>query len=61
MFLRIQTQWRTSFGGFIGLDYTAVFETMKLYDINDRRGVFEDLLIMEQAALSVLNKSAGDT
>jgi hypothetical protein len=61
LFLRVQTQWRTSFGGFIGLDYTPVFETMRLYDITDKRGVLEDLQVMEQAALSVLNKSAGDT
>jgi len=28
----VQTQLRTSFGGVVGLDYTAVFETCKIYE-----------------------------
>ncbi len=58
MFLRSITQWRMSAGGVIGLDYIAVFELFKLYDIKkrDRRQMFEDIKAMEMTAVSIFNK-----
>lgn len=56
MFMRCQTQWRTSMGGAIGLDYGAVEWLLRLYEVKDQRSVLEDLQVMEAAALNVLNK-----
>lgn len=58
MFLRCSTQWRVSFGGYVGLDYKAVIEILRLYDSLTPE-LFEDIQIMERAALGKLNK-AGD-
>jgi hypothetical protein len=56
MFLRVQTQWRTSMGGIVGLDYAAVAWVLKLYGIEDQRSLLEDLQVMEAAAMRVMNK-----
>lgn len=53
MFLRVGTQWRTGMGGPTGLDYTAVLAVIDLYQVEDRRAMFEALGVMEAAALSV--------
>jgi hypothetical protein len=56
MFVRCQTQWRTSMAGLIGLDYGAVEWLLRLYGVEDPRSVLEDLQIMEAAVLSVIAK-----
>ena len=56
MFLRCQTQWRTTMSGVCGLDYTAVQWLFKLYEVKDPPAVLEDLQIMESAAMKILNK-----
>ena len=56
MFLRCQTQWRVGVSGIIGLDYTSVLEMIKLYLVEDTVAMFENLQIMEAAALQVINK-----
>jgi len=56
MFLRCQTQWRTSMAGLLGLDYGAVAWLLRLYEVENQRAVLEDLQVMEAAAMSVLNK-----
>ena len=56
MFLRVQTQWRTTTSGVIGLDYAAVRWLFKLYDVEEPRALLEDLQVMEAAAMSVINK-----
>jgi len=56
MFVRCQTQWRTSMAGLIGLDYGAVEWLLRLYGVEDPRSVLEDLQIMEAAVLSVVAK-----
>jgi hypothetical protein len=56
MFLRVQTQWRTTMSGVIGLDYAAVRWLFKLYDVEEPRALLEDLQVMEAAAMSVINK-----
>lgn len=57
IFLRCQTQWRTTMAGLLGLDYAAVEWVLKLYEIKDQRSMLEDLQVMEAAAIQVLNKS----
>ena len=59
MFLRVQTQWRTSMSGVIGLDYLAVEWMLRLYGVEDQRSMLEDLQIMEGAALTLINKKEG--
>lgn len=57
-FVRCQTQWRSTGGGVIGLDYGVVLQVMSLYDVRDRRGVLEDLQLMEYRAVEIMNKRA---
>jgi hypothetical protein len=56
LFIRCQTQWRTSMAGLIGLDYGAVQWLLRLYEVEDHRFALEDLQIMEAAVLSVVAK-----
>lgn len=55
LFMRCQTQWRTTMSGLLGLDYTAVAWVLKLYEIKDQRSMLEDLQVMEAAAMQALN------
>lgn len=52
MFLRMQTQWRTSFGGLVGLDYGAAQWLFDLYSVEDRREMLEALQVMEHTVLA---------
>lgn len=58
LFLRCQTQWRTTSGGVMGLDYGVILQVMDLYAVEDRRRTLEDLQIMESRARELLNKAA---
>ena len=55
MFLRVQTQWRTTMNGILGLDYGALAWLFKMYAVEDPRSLLEDLQIMEAAAMAVIN------
>ena len=55
MFLRVQTQWRSTMSGVLGLDYAAVQWLFKLYEVDDQRTLLEDLQVMEAAAMSAIN------
>ncbi len=55
VFMRCQTQWRTTMSGLLGLDYTAVAWVLKLYEVEDQRSMLEDLQVMEAAAMQALN------
>ena len=55
MFLRVQTQWRTTMNGLLGLDYGAVAWLLRLYEVEDPRALLEDLQVMEAAALLSIN------
>ena len=55
MFLRAQTQWRTTMNGVLGLDYGAVAWLFMMYEVQDQRALLEDLQVMEAAAMMVLN------
>lgn len=59
MFLRCQTQWRTTMNGVLGLDYGAVAWLLRLYEVEDQRSMLEDLQVMEAAAMAVLNREDG--
>ena len=59
MFLRLQTQWRTSMSGVLGLDYVAVEWMLRLYGVEDQRSMLENLQVMEGAALTLINKKEG--
>ena len=54
VFLHLDTQWRVGPTGMpIGLDYGAVETVLRLMETEDGRSVFEDIRIMERAALDV--------
>ena len=60
MFLRMQTQWTVTMGGYVGLKYEVLLGAsglMSLYDVGNPREMLEELQVMEAAALSELNKS----
>ena len=61
LFLRCQTQWRTTMNGvlgldFLGLDYVAVAWLFRLYAVEDERAMLENLQVMEAAAMATLNE-----
>jgi hypothetical protein len=58
MFLRVQTQWRTTSGGVIGLDYGVVLQMASLSGSPDPLALLEDLYVMEVRARELLNKAA---
>lgn len=58
MFLRCQTQWRTTMSGVMGLDYGAVLQMMDLYAVSRRQLVLEDLQVMESHAKDLINAEA---
>ena len=52
----MQTQWRTGpLGGALGLDYQGVQAALRMMKVKDIPTMFEDLRVMERAALEVLN------
>lgn len=55
MFLRVQTQWRTTMSGVLGLDYGAVAWLFMMYEVKDQRALLEDLQVMEAAAMVTIN------
>jgi ABC-type thiamine transport system substrate-binding protein len=55
MFLRVETQWRTTMNGVLGLDYGAVAWILRLYEVENQRSMLEDLQVMEAAAMATLN------
>ena len=55
MFCRVQTQWRTTMNGVLGLDYRVLEWLFRLYEVNDPHALLEDLQVMEGAAMMVLN------
>lgn len=58
MFMRCQTQWRSGPNGLIGLDYGVVLELCRLYDVEDKKAVLEQMQIMEGHALGLISESA---
>ena len=59
IFLKMQTQWNVTMGGYVGLKYEVLQWVSQLYDVKDKRLLLEDIQVMEAAALSELNKKDG--
>ena len=62
MFLRLQTQWSVTMGGYVGLKYEVLLGAgglMSLYDVDNPRELLEEIQVMEAAALPELNKKNG--
>lgn len=55
MFMRMQTQWNVTMGGFVGLKYEVLRWLCDLYSVEDQRTMLDGLRIMEAAALQALN------
>ncbi len=55
-FLKMMTQWRTTMGGVIGFDYNVLQMLFEMYDIDNRKEIFEDIQVMEREAMIHLNK-----
>lgn len=57
LFVTLRTQWRYSFGGPAGLDYTAITPTLDMLgiEVEDRRALFSDLQTLESEALSLMH------
>jgi hypothetical protein len=61
MFLRMQTQWNVTMGGYVGMKYEVLLGAgglMSLYDVDNPRQLLEDIQVMEAVALSELNKKS---
>ena len=61
MWSRIQTQWRPSMNGVIGLDYGILLgpgNMFDLYSVKSPRQTLEDLQMMEARAKELINKTA---
>ena len=56
LFIRMMTQWSTTMGGVIGLDYSVLQMLFDLYDIDNRKEIFENIQVMEQEAMRHMNK-----
>lgn len=57
LFKAMSTQWRTSMGGVMGLDYNCLAWVMKINNIAENERIFNDLQIMEGEALKLINKA----
>ena len=50
------TQWRTTMGGVIGLDYSVLQMMFELYDVSNKTDTLENIQVMERHAIKILNK-----
>lgn len=57
-FIAMATQWRAGYSGFYGLDYSALPAVLELVGVpaKDRAAAFDDLRVMEDAALEVFRE-----
>ena len=53
LYLRMRTQWRTTFGGVIGLDYMPIFHELDRMDLpkSEYDGYFRCIQVLESADL----------
>jgi hypothetical protein len=56
IFMAMGTQWRIGMSGATGLDYSVLPAVFELYGITDRKQAFNDLRVMESAALEVMRE-----
>lgn len=59
VFIAMATQWRVGFSGAVGLDYAALPSVLDLMAVpkKSRAEIFENLRVMEDAALEVMRES----
>lgn len=59
IFSQLSTQWRVGTGGPIGLDYNVMFRVLDMEGLSGQewRDFFDDLRIMESAALEAMRQS----
>ncbi len=59
LFADMSTQWREGMNGPTGLDYTALMSLMNEMDLSraERREMFDDIRVMERAALSEMQET----
>ena len=58
LFMDVQTQWRTTGSGVIGLDYGVVLSLLSLKGATDLLAVIRDLQVMETRAVELINQEA---
>lgn len=56
VFDAMSSQWRMGMGGPTGLDYAALPVVFDLLHVEDRPAVFDDLRVLERAALEELTR-----
>ena len=56
VFASMLTQWRTNGSSVYGLDYNVLPILFRVYKIDDEEMCFNDVRILEQAALAIMNK-----
>ena len=56
IFIKMMTQWRTTMGGVIGLDYSVLQMMFELYDVSNKTDTLENIQVMEQEAMLHMNK-----
>jgi hypothetical protein len=57
VYFAMSTQWRSGMNGATGLDYSSLPFLMELYKIDDRELVFNDLRVLEAAALKMMHRA----
>jgi hypothetical protein len=58
LFMDVQTQWRTTSAGVMGLDYGVVLSLLSLKKANDPLALLRDLQVMETRAVELINREA---
>lgn len=58
LFIDVQTQWRTTGSGVIGLDYGVVLALASLNGATDPLALLRDLQVMEMRARDLINQEA---
>lgn len=63
MFCQVSTQWRVGIGGATGLDYSAVYPLLDriAQDAAEWMDLFDDLQVLERAALKQMSDNRADT
>lgn len=58
LFISLQTQWRSGYAGPTGLDYGCVPGVLRMLGVarRDWPGIFDDLRVLESAALETIHK-----
>ena len=59
LFIRLSSQWKFAGSGVrVGLDYTAVDALFKILGVKEQVSIFDDLQVMEFAALAYWREMA---